>query len=203
MKLKVTHFKSMQIALKELEPFIRDGQHLQSGKPFKQLHGLRSREALGNWLLCAAVNQAFGRDRLIFTSDPRGGDGIIRDTDVGTTWDMEHVIVPTSRDGSTQDETTLIFKAIQDKQEKGGRAYASGKTLVVFSNARGGAWYPNRVGRDLSDPVDFDAVWVVCLQGVIDGSYTYGVTRLERAHSPIWLVHIAPDFESWTVEPVQ
>jgi hypothetical protein len=203
MQLEVTRFKSMHVALKELERFIRDGEHLQTGKPFRQMHDLRSREALGNWLLCAAVNHGFGRDRLIFSSDPRGGDGIIQDTEGDTTWDMEHVIVPASREGSAQDEMALIQKAIQDKQNKGGRAYASGKTLVVFSNARGGEWYPNRVGRALPEPLDFDAVWVVCLQGVVDGGYTYGVTRLERTHSPVWRVHIAPDFGSWTVEPVQ
>lgn len=203
MKIEVTRFKSMQIALKELEKFIRDGQHLQTGKPFERMHGLRSREAVGNWLLCAAVNHNCGSERLTFSSDPRGGDGIIRDDQTGQTWDMEHVIVPSSRDGSPQDETVLMLQAIQDKQDKGGKAYASGKTLVVFSNARGGEWYPNKVGKALPDPLDFDAVWVVALQGVVDDSYIYGVTKLERGHSPVWRVHIAADFESWRVEPVQ
>ncbi len=203
MKIKVTRFKSMKLALKELEPFIRDGQHLQTGKSFERFDGLRSREILGNWLLCAAINHNFGRERLTFSSDPRGGDGIIQDTEGGTTWDMEHVIVPASRDGSDREAATLILKAIQDKQNKGGKAYASGKTLVVFSNARGGEWYPNHLGRQLPVPLDFDAVWVVALQGVENGEYVYGVTRLEREGSPVWRVHIAADFENWRVEPVQ
>lgn len=72
MKHQVKHFKSMEIGLKELEPFVRDGMHLQSGKPFEQMGGMRSREAIANWLLCAVVNHT-GQRELSFTSDPTGG----------------------------------------------------------------------------------------------------------------------------------
>jgi len=54
MKYPVVRFKTMEVALKELEPFIRDGGHLQSGKPFEKLGGMRSREALANWFVCVA-----------------------------------------------------------------------------------------------------------------------------------------------------
>jgi hypothetical protein len=37
MKYNVKQFKSLKIALKELEPYIRNGQHLETGKPFKIL----------------------------------------------------------------------------------------------------------------------------------------------------------------------
>jgi hypothetical protein len=46
MKVSVRRFKSLAIGLKELEPFIRNGQHLATGRPFKRLNGMRSREAL-------------------------------------------------------------------------------------------------------------------------------------------------------------
>ena len=46
MKVSVRRFKSLAIGLKELEPFIRNGQHLATGRPFKGLNGMRSREAL-------------------------------------------------------------------------------------------------------------------------------------------------------------
>lgn len=46
MKHDVRRFKSMEICLKELEPFIRDGMHLQSGKPFKK-----------KWTECARARQ--------------------------------------------------------------------------------------------------------------------------------------------------
>ena len=42
MKHQVTRFKSLKVGLKEIEPFIRDGKHLQTGKPFKRFGGLRS-----------------------------------------------------------------------------------------------------------------------------------------------------------------
>ena len=78
MKLKVTHFKSPAVALKELEPFIRNAKHLYSGKPFGRFGDLRSRELLGNWLICAVLNADRPTASYTFTSDPQGGDGIIR-----------------------------------------------------------------------------------------------------------------------------
>jgi hypothetical protein len=35
-KYQITRFKSLEAALKELEPFIRNGEHLHTGKPFKR-----------------------------------------------------------------------------------------------------------------------------------------------------------------------
>jgi len=54
----VTMFKSLAVALKDLEPYIRNGRHLQVGDEFKEFGGLRSRELLGNWLLCVVGNSA-------------------------------------------------------------------------------------------------------------------------------------------------
>jgi hypothetical protein len=207
MKHEVTQFKSLAIALKELERFVRNGRHLQTGKPFKRL-GLRSREALANWLLCAAVNHASKEDRLTFTSDPDGGDGIIFDKGTGETARTEHVYVPGPNVGGKKapagDVETLMLKAIAKKQAKGGAAYASGKTLVVFSDAVG-QWFANKVARQLPSPLDFEAVWVVALHGVEKDQYVYNVTRLDltRGNAPVWRVTIAPDFGSWHVEPVQ
>lgn len=48
MKYQITRFKNLKVCLKELEPFIRNGEHLQTGKPFKRFGGLRSRELLAN-----------------------------------------------------------------------------------------------------------------------------------------------------------
>ena len=49
LRYPVTRFKSMKVALKEPEPFITDGAHLQSGRPFERMGGMRSREAVTNW----------------------------------------------------------------------------------------------------------------------------------------------------------
>src|SRR5262245_47994634 len=134
MKYPVTRFKSMELALKQIEPFVKNGVHLQSGKPFEKLGGMRSREILANWLLCATINAIEGR-RLTFSSDPTGGDGIVRDEDTGETFPTEHVMVPRQKGGDNADAQALILEAIELKRSKGGEAYASGKTLVVFLDA--------------------------------------------------------------------
>ena len=206
MKHHVTQFKSLKIALKELEPFIRNGAHLQTGKPFKRFGGLRSREILANWLLCVAVNNVYP-DRLTFsgTSDPIGGDGIICDMQTEETWPTEHVMVPSLPRRGAHDAEALILDAIDRKVRKGGEAYARGKTLVAFLNAGAGEWFPNKVAKKLPEPLLFDAAWVVGLHGEVTSEYVYGVTRLDlsRGNAPTWLVRIAKDFESWVVEPLQ
>ena len=58
MKYHVRQFKSLAAALKEIEPFVRNGQHLQTGKPFEKFGGMRSREILANWLVRVATNAA-------------------------------------------------------------------------------------------------------------------------------------------------
>lgn len=63
-----------------------------------------------------------------------------------------------------------------------------------------------RVARQLPDPLDFDAVWVVGLQEVTAaGDYSYAATRLdlELVNAPAWRVRVSPDFESWVVTRIQ
>jgi hypothetical protein len=205
MKYPVTRFKSLKVALKELEPFIRNGQHLQSGKPFERFGGMLSREAVANWLICVATNANYQADRFTFCSDPVGGDGVICDTATETTYLTEHVVVPAVAGGEEVDIAPLILQAIRKKRDKGGAAYASGKMLVVFQSAEGQKWYPNRVAKELPDPLYFEDVWVVGLQGVEDGSYIYQVTRLDlsQGDAPAWRVRIGKEFDGWTVEPIQ
>lgn len=204
MKYPVKRFKSSSLALKQLEPFIRDGEHLQTGKPFQKFGGMRSREILANWLLCAAINSATGGE-LTFSSDPVGGDGIICDTATGETWPTEHVIVPRLCPGQTGDAELLILKAIKKKISKGGAAYATGKTLIVFLDAGAGVWFPNKVTRNLPDPLHFAAAWVAGLQGVEAGEYVYGVTHLDmsQGNAPTFLVRIGEAFDTWEVKPMQ
>ena len=205
MKHPVKKFKSLEVALKELEPFIRNGAHLQTGKPFKKLGDMRSREVLANWLICVVNNAEAGRERLTFTSDPTGGDGIIYELDTEYTWQTEHVMVPRAPEGAKPDIQALIFDAVKLKQEKGGAAYASGKTLVVFVEAGGEVeWFPNRVAKALPKN-DFSDVWVVGLQRVEDGAYVYGVTQLDVSggNAPAWTVGVSPDFTAWDVKRLQ
>ena len=204
MKLKVTKFKTLKIALKEIEQFIRDGKHLYTGKPFKRFGELRSRELVANWMICAVLNAGRRSNRFTFTSDPQGGDGIIYDVEEKIGWQTEHVMVPKAAPGERRDISALISDAVSNKQAKGGPAYARGKVLVVFLDAGLGEWSPNRVTRQLP-PVDFKEVWVVGLHGDVTQGYVYGVTRLDPSSGnvPIYLVRIAKTFDAWTVERLQ
>jgi hypothetical protein len=56
-------------------------------------------------------------------------------TESEASFPTEHILVPAARSGEAVDIEALILKAINDKREKGGAAYASGKTLAVFLNA--------------------------------------------------------------------
>jgi hypothetical protein len=204
MKYQVTRFRSLAVALKELEPFVRNGEHLQTGRPFKKFGGMLSREVLANWLLCVAVNAADDR-ALTFSSDPVGGDGIISDGATGDTWPAEHVLVPRLRPGQSTDSEALILNAIKQKRNKGGAAYANGKTLIVFLDAGAGIWLPNKVARQLPEPLHFAAVWVVGLHGLEDGKYIYNVVHLDisAGDAPALRVEVGKDFDTWRVKRVQ
>jgi hypothetical protein len=205
MKHLTTRFKSLAVALKELEPFIRDGEHLQTGKQFDKFGGLRSRELLANWLLCATSNAESGTDDMTFTSDPLGGDGIIYNTATEDAYPTEHVLVPEERSGATVDPEARILEAIEHKQKRGA-AYGSGKSLVVLLNAGGGGeWFPNRVAKRLPTPLHFAIVWVVGLHLWQDGEYVYGVTQLDMSegNAKVWRVHIGKHFDAWQVERIQ
>jgi hypothetical protein len=206
MKYPVTQFKSLTVALKELEPFIRNGEHLQTGKPFKQFDGMRSREMLANWLVCVAINAEDGIE-LTFCSDPVGGDGIICNVATGETWPTEHVMVPRLSEGQTGDAEALILNAIQQKRLRGGAAYARGKTLIVFLEAgpAAGKWFPNRMARQLPRPLDFATAWVVALKGIEEGEYVYSVTHLDvsEGDAPAFLVRIGKEFNAWDVTRIQ
>ena len=206
MKYSVKRFKSLKLAIKELEPFIRNDQNLTTGRPSKQFGDMRSREVLANWLLCVVINSAEGaEERVTFSSDPNDGDGIIHDDASGYAWPTEHVLVPRIGDAAAGNIENLILEKIEQKQSKGGAAYASGRMPIVFLDSGGGPWYPNEVAKQLPEQLDFDAVWVVGLQEVVAGEYVYGVTREDDFGSgttPKWRVRISPDFENWAVEPI-
>jgi hypothetical protein len=207
MKYPARRFKSLAIALKEIEPHVRTGKPLQrQASRSATFADMRPREVLANLLICAVANfeSEAERFRLAGVDDPIGGDGVIEDSLTEETFPTEHVLVPDLKGGADEDIQALILKQIALKQGKGKAAYAGGKTLVVFVNAVGGPWFPNRVAKSLPTPLDFDAVWVVGLHGVANGVYSYNVMQLHgRGTADIWRVRIATDFNSWQVERIQ
>ncbi|MEQ8694279.1 MAG: hypothetical protein RIC85_03005 [Gammaproteobacteria bacterium] len=205
MKHPVKRFRNLTVALKEIEPFVRNGQHLLTGRGFKSFGDMRSREALANWLICVAINST-GKRSVTFASDPIQGDGIIIDVASEETWPTEHVMVPPRRNDQPDNTQSRILEAITNKRKKGGGAYAKGKTLIVFLGGKGSSWQPNKVARALPTPLHFSAVWVVALQCAEEaGPYTYAVTLLDinDGNAPIILIQIEPDFTAWSVERVQ
>jgi hypothetical protein len=114
-------------------------------------------------------------------------------------------MVPRLRPGEAGAAETLILNAINLKREKGGAAYVEGKTLIVFLEAGAGVWYPNKVAKQLPDPLLFATVWVVGLRGVEDGEYVYGVTNLDLTDGkvPVLLVRVSRDFGAWQVARIQ
>jgi hypothetical protein len=207
MKYVITKFKSLEVALKELERFVRKGHPLSTGKRFRKFNDMLPREALVNWLLCVTLNEdrADGRS-FTFSSDPLGGDGLIIDDATGeAVAQTEHVMVANRGDHDDADLKTRILKKIEDKRAKG-ETYAAGKTLVVFLNADGGngLWIPNEIARQLPDPLYFKAVWIVGLQKVEEGEYVYHVVHLDISDddAPIMRVRVARNFTSWTATRV-
>lgn len=199
MKHPVTTFVSMNAALKELEKFIRDGNHLETGKPFKSFGNLRSRELFGNWLICAAVNSDYQSERMRICSDPNGGDGVIYDRDEKKATSMEHVLV-SKNNNVVKDIEDLIIDQINMKRNKGGKAYATGKSLVVFLNRNGKGWIPRNVLNKLPNDLYFDDVWIVGLHGIVNQEYLYNVVLLDKSGCPMWKVKISSNFESWSVK---
>lgn len=198
MKSSVKRFKNLKLCLKELGPCILDGEHLQTGKPFKNFGNLRSREILGCWLLCVVYNFESRGDRASLCTDPMGGDGILYDNTERKPYLTEHVLVPRNNP-KHQDIELLILQAIENKQRKGGAAYASGKNLIVFVDTYGGEWYPNRLGRKIGKKLNFESVYIIGLRAVVNGEYIYYVTCLDPSNCPIWLVRINKTFTDWQV----
>jgi hypothetical protein len=205
MRYPTARFTTLEEALKQLNPFIRNARLLETGRPLRKFYGLRPREMWANWLLCAVLNfQNQQADRWTFfsTSDPIGGDGVIYDTLTKRTFPTEHVFVPRVRGaGSNNTVAALISTAIEQKQHKGAEAYASGKTLVVLLNVDGGQWSPNVVTTQLPKPLYFADVWVMSLQYVKDDDYIYAVTLLDLSdgNAPTWRVRIMKNFDAWEV----
>jgi hypothetical protein len=208
MKYPITQFKSLEVALKELEPYVRNGQHLLTGRRFRKFGGMLSREVWANWLLCVALNEEREDGRsFTFCSDPLGGDGLIVDSATGhAVAQTEHVMIASHRGSEEPDVKTLVLRAVEKKRANG-EAYATGKTLVVFLNAdvANKIWWASEVARQLPEPLYFKGVWLVGLECMEAGEYVYNVVHLDVSdgHAPTMRVRVAKDFASWTATRVQ
>ena len=67
-------------------------------------------------------------------------------------------------------------------------------------------WWPNEVAKQLPSPLLFEDIWVVGLQGVVEGKYSYGVTQLvlnEDGNVPVSIADIDQDFNGWNLRRIQ
>ena len=158
-RIATTHFKSVQAALRELEPIVRNPHLLASGRASTKF-AQRPREILGNWLFCAVANFERGRDEILF-GDQKDCDGVVFD---GKGWGLfaEHVFLPRREAQDEASLESLILKAVEHKARKGA-PYAKGKTLIVLSDATG-RWFPNPATRRIAGKQHFDTVWVMHLE---------------------------------------
>ena len=144
------------------------------------------RELVANWLLTVVANYFTRSERFQFTTDPRGGNGVIYDTETREAVWTEHIIVR-GAPGSKANPETQILEAVAHKLKKG-PSYAKGKTLIVFmySGGDGTQWWPDKVAAALPKPIHFEAAWVVGFQSFDGDDRIYAVTRLDlrRAHAP-------------------
>ncbi|STX27533.1 Uncharacterised protein [Legionella beliardensis] len=201
MKLEVITCKSLKLCLEELEPFILNGRHLETGRELKKFGNLRSRELLGCWLLAAVLNHEAMSEDIKICTDPTGSDGILYNTKTQIACRLEQVMA-TQHSRSDKNTEELILELIHKKQNKGDKAYAAGKTLMVFLNRRGDSWCPNRLASKLPK-IDFNSVWVVGLQEVVNDSYCYNLTQLISGISPIWKIKIQKAFDDWIIDKIQ
>ncbi len=56
--------------------------------------------------------------------------------------------------------------------------------LTAFSNKQGGERYTNKVTKSLSH-VDFESIWVIGLQNVIEEQYLYVIVRIFSVNYPV------------------
>lgn len=201
-RYRLTRIRDLRIALKDLEPRVKDPRFLRVGRVFTNFN-LRPREVLANWLLCVVGNYQNGNEDLTFSDDPTGGDGIILNQADGRYMATEHVFIPPPQPNSTDGVEDLIVQKIEHKMRKG-VAYARGKHLIVFSEAVG-LWYPNRVARRIAGQHEFASVWVVALERGDEIGFQYSVACPVAGpeDSPAWRVSINADFTDWEVERVQ
>ena len=90
----VTRLKSLAIALREVERFVRDPDKLRSGRKMKNFGWMLPRELLGNVLLCLVANPDNTADHMAIMTDPFNSDGLIVDEGTGDAWLMEHIYEP-------------------------------------------------------------------------------------------------------------
>lgn len=198
-KRKLVQVRDMKIALKDMEPYVKNPRFLRVGREFTNF-SLRPREFWANWLICAVKNGYEGFN-LTVSEDPTGGDGVLYDKNLKRYILTEHVFIPEPRTGENRSVEDLMIEALELKVAKGS-AYALGKNLVIFSEGIG-EFFPNRVARRITGKHAFDSVVAVGLTHSDETGYFYWVTFFDISSASVFRVSINYDFSSWEISKSQ
>lgn len=186
--------KSLRVALKDLESVVRDTRYLWSGREFTDF-ALRPRETWANWILAAVLQYIHGVDFTFSESDD--GDGYI--IAKGKAFFLtEHVSAMNwgGKDTLPKGEDRILW-AFNKKNEKG-REYASGKTLVIFTDGVG-EWFPNKVSRRIPEN-NFDNIYCIGFTGS-ENQYSYSVSELvsRGGTCATYQIIISDDFKDYSI----
>lgn len=197
MEQKINSIKEFKLALKDLEPYVRNPDFLAKGREFNNF-SLRPREAWANWLLCVVIRKLHG-EYITFTEDPNG-DGFIVDKRTGEVVPTEHVSALENPYNPLPKGEDRVINAINHKIKRG-KDYAQGKWLVVFFDGAG-EFYRNKIRESIKGKHHFAAVYCIGLLSSGENGYTYSITEFKDSsgdESVTFIVEINSDFTDWNI----
>lgn len=192
---QIKQIKDFKIALKDMEPWVKNPQFLHNGSRIKNF-SLLPREAWANWLLCVVLRNIHGED-ITFAESPIG-DGIIVNKKMKMGIVVEHVAAmdfPSSK--PLPKGEGRIIQAINHKIARGSE-YAKNKYLVVFFDGAGEV-YRNKVREAINGKHNFKGIYAIGLLRIDEKGYAYSVTEFHEKFSTTFKVQINPEFTDWSI----
>lgn len=193
--------KDFKIALKDLEPLVKDPRFLWRGRDLSNF-SLRPREIWANWLVCVVLRKLYGDD--ITFMDDNKGDGFLVDKKRGIIIPTEHVCaldIPEVKDLPKGEKR--VIDAINSKIFRGAE-YAQGKLLIVFFDGAG-IFFRNKIREAIYGRHNFEAVFCVGLLESREDSYSYTVTEFRDSFVDKSITHkvtINKDFNNWEINQI-
>lgn len=199
-EISVKQVKDFRLALKDIEPYVKDPHFLIKGREFTNF-SLRPREMWANWLLTAILRKLHG-EHITFAEDP-SGDGFIVDSKTGEVIPTEHVSALENPLNPLPKGEERVINAINQKIKKGSD-YAKGKWLVVFFDGAG-KFYRNKIRESILGRHGFGAVYIIGLLTSDEKGYSYLVTEFKDSSgdkSVTFKIDIDINFTDWEISPI-
>ena len=198
---ELKQIKNLKVALKDMEPYIKNPIFLTQGKRFSNFNML-IREAWANWLLCVVLQKLTG-DPFTF-QESEDGDGIVGNKRTKAGFVVEHVCAMDFPAGEQPPKgEDRVLWAINHKVRRG-TEYAKDKRLVVFFDGAG-EFYRNRIRKDILGRHRFDAVFCVGLLESNPNGHSYSVTEFRDSFGDKSITHkveINKNFTDWKITQI-